>query len=542
MDLERRLREQLKTEARQVEASPDAWARVRGRLGPRSRAPRRLILVLGTAAAVAVAVWVVSSQRSVNQNLIDTPPSRGVPFNGYWPVKSAAAARDIQQRVDDGEESWHRDPESVAREYVESLGWTWDSRDVPTTDQSGSADEGWTATTTIVPLVGEGSNRTPGPRHTVQLVGLPGAEEPAWFVAGIVDENITVDYPQLADKIQSPLQVEGSAHTFEGNVLVTVVDDLDRPLGGAPVTGGGDQKRPFTGSIGFTKEPSTKLGLVKFEGGSGLGGPSTDVTIVRVEFGEPSDFATPSPTAAAAPSQVDRTASPTEPDMAFLCFFDGVAARSLDEAKRCMTDRFIAGTDKAEFECCSSPVFDRAVIIKSYPQNGTLLYDAVVYWRDSTGLSSSGNSVTITREGEHWLVDAWDRPDGMQRLDDPISVTFSFIALGDTPRCDADGQPTPDSFVSVTRDVPDATGADLVLTVVREILTGPWADEDDGASPFPSGTRVESVDVEGDDVHVNLTNTDYRPSAACDHSNVALTRTLRTLPGFENANVTISTP
>ena len=530
-DGEQRLRLALKQEAEHVQASPELHRRLRARLRP-SRAFRSRALALSVAAgvvAVGVVLWIVAGTRVVREDVTGPAPADTF-FAGYWPVNSRAEAEAMQERADAGKDTWRRDPERVARAYGESLGW--DVAHVVYGDQEVRRSElppGYTDAI-VAPRIGEGTNKIAGPDHRVLMVSLEGAERPVWFVAGIESATIVVDEPRRGGRIGTPMRARGTGHTFEGNILVTIVDDDERTLGQTPLTAGGTEPAPFEGSIEFSR-PSTDAGVVKFEGGSGIGGPSTDVTIVRVRFDERASTS-PAPTPGATPAASDEFA-----DEAFRCIVGARHHRDLEMAKPCMTERWASSiTDPAEFIGASSPGLERSTIVSSSRSVDRIVYDALSYWGRSDALEFvSEDAITLIAEGGEWRADSWQHGE-MTPIGSATSVTVRFLALGDTPKCHGDA-PAPESFVSIERLVPrEVVIDDLALSVVREVLTGVFAFEGDGAGTFAGGTRVTRLSIDDGVATVEL-NRLTRPLGTCDFALTALRQTLTSLDGITDVEV-----
>lgn len=530
-DREQRLRLALKREAEHVRVSPELHRRVRSRLRPsrgfRSRAVK--VSVAAAVVAVGVVLWIVAGTRVVREDVTGPAPTDTY-FAGYWPVSSRAEAEAMQERADAGEDTWRRDPERVARAYGESLGW--DVAHVIYGDQEGRRSElppGYTDAI-VAPRIGEGTNKIVGPDHRILMVSLEGAGLPVWFVAGIEGATIVVDEPRRGDRVGSPLRARGTAHTFEGNVRVTIVDDDARKLGQTPLTAGGTEPAPFEGSIEFT-DPSSPSGVVKFEGDSGIGGPSTDVTIVRVRFAERVSVS-PAPTPGATP-----VASNEFADEAFRCIVSARHYRDLEMAKPCMTERWSSSiADPVEFIGASSPGLERSTIVSSSRSVDGIVYDALSYWGRTDALEFvSEDTITLVAEDGEWRADSWQHGE-MTPIGDTMSVTLRFLALGDTPKCDGD-VPAPESFVSIDRVVPsEPVIDDLALSVVRELLTGVFAFEGDGAGTFAGGTRVSRVSVADGTATVEL-NRLTRRLGTCDFALTALRQTLTTLEGITDVEV-----
>jgi hypothetical protein len=124
--------------------------------------------------------------------------------------------------------------------------------------------------------------RVSGPVTTILVRQLSGTD---WSVLGATTERIEVTGPTAGQTITSPARVTGRAHAFEGNVEVAVrADGRAEPLGKGFVTGGGDEMRPFEGSIAFSA-PTARFGAMVFFTTSAENGQVWEATVVRVAFG-----------------------------------------------------------------------------------------------------------------------------------------------------------------------------------------------------------------------------------------------------------------
>ena len=121
-----------------------------------------------------------------------------------------------------------------------------------------------------------------GPATTVLVRMLTGAD--TWSVLGATTADIEVTAPEAGAPITSPVRVAGRALAFEGNVNVEVREDgRTAAIGSGFVTGGGDQLRPFTGSISFTK-PTAPRGALVFLTRSAKDGTVWQAAALRVAF------------------------------------------------------------------------------------------------------------------------------------------------------------------------------------------------------------------------------------------------------------------
>lgn len=208
-----------------------------------------------------------------------TPAAPSEFFAGFWPESSEAEAAEMQAAFDDGHQPWRGDPETVARLFAEHIaGWRIE---VTGSEVSGSAAEGWSAAVRFKAFIGEAELR-PITAHTLQLVGLRGAEHPVWFVSGLSSDHIRVDIPSDGATVPSPVRVAGRASAYEGNVLVEVRDDSGRRLHSGHLQAEGVDMAPFQGSLELAPA-TTRGGILMVTGDTGAG-PVPDMTIVRIRF------------------------------------------------------------------------------------------------------------------------------------------------------------------------------------------------------------------------------------------------------------------
>lgn len=316
-ELEERLRSGLKAEAETAVASPQAWARIERRV---RRQPWRRVLIGAAGLAVLVAAAVVGGPRlltGLQRNGADdsgTPsapsPSQGPShgpsqapsyFPGFWPAATFEEAEKQQKDVDAGHQPWRLDPAQVVQAFAADL-IGWKKIKLGDVKADGSTAEGWTATVTFQPYVGEPGSMAPGTRHTARLLGLQGREKPAWFVTSLASDHIVVKAPQGGELVSSPVSIAGVGLGFEGTINTEIRDDTGRILHPRPgrdegfVTGGATEMAPFQGRLGF-ESPSAPAGILILKGSSGLEGPEPDWTIVRMRFncrvGGPADGVAP---------------------------------------------------------------------------------------------------------------------------------------------------------------------------------------------------------------------------------------------------------
>jgi hypothetical protein len=207
-------------------------------------------------------------------------------FPGFWDATTLEEAREIQRAVDEGHQPWRLDPAAVAERFVRDL-VKWRIQ-VVETSTDGSPEEGWTASVILRPYIGEAEPPSfPGPRHTLRLIGLEGAEHPAWFVAGLESENIVVNTPEPGDPASSPLRVSGRGVAYEGTLHARIEDDAGNMLLRADsqngiLMAGAYEPAPFSGDLRFSP-PEAPSGILILSADTGVG-PTPAVTIVRLRF------------------------------------------------------------------------------------------------------------------------------------------------------------------------------------------------------------------------------------------------------------------
>lgn len=121
-----------------------------------------------------------------------------------------------------------------------------------------------------------------GPVTTV-LVRQLGSDD-RWWVLGATNTDIEIANPTAGQQLSSPARVDGRALAFEGTVRVDVrADGSADPLGQGFVTGGGDELRPFHGSIPFETAPAA-AGAIVFFTESAENGEVWQAAVVRVRL------------------------------------------------------------------------------------------------------------------------------------------------------------------------------------------------------------------------------------------------------------------
>lgn len=120
-----------------------------------------------------------------------------------------------------------------------------------------------------------------GPVTAVVVRQLDGS---SWDVTGATTAQIEVTAPAPGATVGAPVAVSGQAFTFEGHVAVEVREDGRlAPAGTGYVTGGGDEMRPFGGSVSAAPGRGG-LGAVVFLTRSAKDGRVWEAAAVRVRL------------------------------------------------------------------------------------------------------------------------------------------------------------------------------------------------------------------------------------------------------------------
>lgn len=522
-----RLRNLLEEQARKANASPDAWERIRDRAGSR-RYVRVLAFGLATAlvAGIAFAAPKLISQLGRRDLQTATPASSPSPSNGaalddefsdkaFWPESDAEFARSQQQKVDNGDDQWMLDPEQVAEHFARDfIGWKSivSSHDVEY-DSSGAPLR--IARLHFRPVIGEGTG-IPGTPHALTLVALPEVESPAWFVAGIVSEDIEVTEPLPAAEISSPVHVRGRGVGYEATLHPQIRDDSGinlHPRGEKDpgyIMAGSTEPQPFDASLEF--EPARTLrGILIVTASTGLEGPSPDWTIVRVRFttGE-----APEAASSAVPYAADDGA-----DLALRCFFGARVRRDLEEAEPCMTSRFAAGFDQASFAETSNPHISRFTIVKDHSRTEREAVIAVrtIYAYSSRPEDSFMQDVFVVVKDDRsgtWLVDQWKRADYVQSVSDAGgSVKFFYLQPGYPELC-----PEDPGYESIWTDESRYLVDMNPQWALQELFTGPAPRSQPGGHPvshLPLSTRLLSLRIDNGNAHVSVSGSFSRGGNDC---------------------------
>lgn len=208
-------------------------------------------------------------------------PGTTATFAGIWPFATKAELDAYAA----GSERTYREPVATAREFMTRYVGMDNPVDFPT-----RTTDPRTVEVPMGPRYAEGRTPLPNPQARfgviVRQLGDQGAAGP-WTVTEVVAFDITVTTPKALDRITSPAQLAGQARAFEGTVNVDIREDgmlAGRSLGKGFVTGGGDQKRPYSGDVTF-RAPTKPAGAIVYTELSAADGQGIlQAAVVKVRF------------------------------------------------------------------------------------------------------------------------------------------------------------------------------------------------------------------------------------------------------------------
>jgi spore germination protein GerM len=208
-------------------------------------------------------------------------PGAPATFAGIWPFATKAELDEYAA----GSDRTFRDPVRTAREFMTKYVGMDNPVDFPTRTTGPGTVE-----VPMGPRYGEGRTPLPNPRArftvVVSQLGPQGPSGP-WTVVEVNAPDIVVTTPRALDRISSAAPLTGQAHAFEGTVNVEIREDgmlAGRSLGEGFVTGGGDMRRPYMGSVAF-RSPSKPAGAVVYTELSAADGQNIlQAAVVRVRF------------------------------------------------------------------------------------------------------------------------------------------------------------------------------------------------------------------------------------------------------------------
>lgn len=326
------LRRSLHHRADRVEPSPDAYARLAGRLAdvatrlPRWWATPRL-WAMATAAlvvviTVGVAGYLLGNDGNDPATVIVADPDPAEPEVTPDPPPADATPEESL----DGDEQSIEDPGPGPDGPDPLPTWTSPGAELPMWPRGDPSS--WPATrdaavetflATFVgqilpyelvdPGVDDGSNQTQitvrsideagdpfGTAATLAVVvGLDDTGTQRWGVAYAASGEIAVTDVTSDGATVTPT---GTGRAFEGTIGATVVDDDGLVVGDGFVTGGGTEQIPLTGSVPLTSNPGGIAYLVLSDVG-GLGVAPVSFTVVAFELPPPDGPATEGPCSAA---------------------------------------------------------------------------------------------------------------------------------------------------------------------------------------------------------------------------------------------------
>ncbi len=152
------------------------------------------------------------------------------------------------------------------------------------------------------------ANRIPNPNliYIGQVLRIP-KEVPA----------IILEAPASGSRVTSPVTVQGRANTFEGQVLIRILDSRFRQIGSGTATAAMGEYAPFRAEVSFSV-PYSQWGYIDVYWLSPKDGAKRDMVTVKVYLqrsvatATPTPAPTPSPTATPSPSPTPTAAPTTE--------------------------------------------------------------------------------------------------------------------------------------------------------------------------------------------------------------------------------------
>lgn len=298
--IEDELRRALHDHTAGVEGQRPGWADVEGRAGRMVAHRRRRMALTGLSAAAAIAL-VVAAVAVLNDGdggkVRTVAPAQTTTTEAT--TTTTASTTTTTAQVTTTTAPVIPDPESVGGIYPDSAEYdrvgAATFRD-PVDTALAFARDYVGMTSPIASEAAEGPTPTsrrvtirPNARAgitTVVVVAQIGGGQGPWTVTGARAASIVLDDPVREEVITSPTKLSGSAHAFEGHVNVEVRDGgmkAGRSLGETFVTGGGDERRPFEGSISFRRATKKYGALVLFESSAEDGSPLA-ATVIPVAF------------------------------------------------------------------------------------------------------------------------------------------------------------------------------------------------------------------------------------------------------------------
>ena len=208
-------------------------------------------------------------------------PGQPAAFAGIWPFATKAELDAYAA----GAERTYRNPVTTARDFMTKYVGMDNPVDFPARTTAAGQME-----VPVGPRYAEGRTPLANPQARfgviVRQLGAQDADGP-WTVTEVVAFNIVPTAPKALDRITSPVRLTGQAHAFEGNVNVQIREDgmlAGQSLGKGFVTGGGDQRRPYSGDVAF-RAPTKPGGAIVYTELSAADGQNImQAAVVKVRF------------------------------------------------------------------------------------------------------------------------------------------------------------------------------------------------------------------------------------------------------------------
>ncbi len=300
------LRRTLRDRAEEIEPAPDSYARLAARVteartGPEPwwRSPQ--LLWLATAATAAAALIVVGALvlDDRGDDFVATPQPTEVPDQATTPPP-ASTADDVPTPTPTGPQQptgvpdriiwpvaatesfgeWPTSPEDAARRFVRALrGWELPVGSVTFQDPTKLLAD------VVLQSIGE-DGQPFGEAARVRLAGGFDADGvQRWGVRWLRSDRIQVDDSFWAGPRGGPQQfvAVGRAHTFEGTIDVTIVDQGGSVVAEGFATGGGTELQEILGGPVVLEHPGGP-GFAVLADLGGLGTVPSTLTIVAVDI------------------------------------------------------------------------------------------------------------------------------------------------------------------------------------------------------------------------------------------------------------------
>lgn len=275
MTTEDRLRDAIRARADSIEPSAEGWQRIEAKLGTARHGRRGRYVVVPAAAACVAAALVGASliaDDDAPQPIANDPSPSATSTTGPAPTTTVVPTRSAYLWPSDPSRGYAT-PELLANAFaVDFLGMS-DPVIKPFRQNEPSAGE---------------IDIHPNPRASIRTVLSVQRTSAGWVVSAANSPSIELDTPEHVAVVSSPIELAGRSRSFEGNILVTLLEDgstlaAGRTIGDGFFTGHGTEMGPFTASLRFGP-PSTDEGVLVLYTRSMEDGSVVEATVRRVRF------------------------------------------------------------------------------------------------------------------------------------------------------------------------------------------------------------------------------------------------------------------